>query len=147
MVDSGASCNFIGLTLFRTLGLNLENCVERQVRLADGKMLTTCGEAMVRINFGDCEYWGHFKVLPHDIPPILGMKFLSEFGPKIDFVARKVEKCDARGCKPLKVVRFEQARAQARAQNVVLKTENRFEGLQEQGSSNAAGCNLDDKIV
>lgn len=47
LLDSGASCNFIGLTLFRTLGLKLETCERRSVRLADGKMLTTCGEARV----------------------------------------------------------------------------------------------------
>jgi hypothetical protein len=61
-------------------------------------MLSTCGEAILRVDFGSCEYVGHFKVLAHDVPLILGMKFLAEFGPDIDFVARKVSKCGGGVC-------------------------------------------------
>ena len=51
------------------------------MRLADGKLLDTVGEVVLRVDFGNCEYNGVFRVLPHDIPLILGMKFLSEFNP------------------------------------------------------------------
>ena len=132
MIDSGATCNFIGLSLFRTLGLNLGNCVQHQVRLADGKMLSTVGEAYLRVNFGNCEYHGIFRVLPHDIPLILGMKFLSEFNPQIDFEHRTVCKHTGSGKDFLKVVRLGKARMPGQQQSAVVPTSNAFGALQEQ---------------
>ena len=44
------------------------------------------------LDFGPVSYKGEFKVMSEDVPLILGMTFLAEFAPKIDFAKRTVVK-------------------------------------------------------
>ena len=64
MIDSGATCNFLSLSLLRTLRLDLEDTTPYQVRLADNKKLQTCGWTTLEVNFNkDLKYRGTFQVL------------------------------------------------------------------------------------
>ncbi len=78
LLDSGASCNFMSLDLFRTLGLTFVDEQVYHVKLADGTVLKTCGIVKCRVLFGDIVYAGAFHVLPARIPLILGMSFLRD---------------------------------------------------------------------
>ncbi len=73
MLDSGASCNFLSATLFRTLGVSFDSQVEYSVRLADGNMVKTYGKTTLHVDFGATIYSGTFHVVPGSIPLILGM--------------------------------------------------------------------------
>jgi hypothetical protein len=76
MLDSGATCNFMSATLFRTLKLQFSNELSHQVKLADGAMLKTCGQVACDVRFGTVRYSGVFFVLQSSVPLILGMPFL-----------------------------------------------------------------------
>ncbi len=78
MLDSGASCNFMSVDLFRTLGLAFVDEQVFHVKLADGTVLTTCGIVKCNVSFGDVVYAGAFHVLPASVPLILGMSFLRD---------------------------------------------------------------------
>ncbi len=45
------------------------------MKLADGSVLKTCGEVVLRVQFGSFTYTGKFFVLRADVPFILGMQF------------------------------------------------------------------------
>lgn len=90
MIDSGASCNFMSFALFRTLGLSFDNNSKYTVKLADGATLETCGVVAVEIDFDSCKYIGQFHVLPGSVPLILGMSFLGEMRPSIDWTSKSV---------------------------------------------------------
>ena len=90
MIDSGASANFISFDLFRDLGIKYSTEKSQQVRLANGGMLQTNGECVLNINFGAVKYSGSFHVLAGRVPLILGMTFLKDLCPKIDFCAKQV---------------------------------------------------------
>ena len=88
MVDSGASCNFMSFILMKNLGLKFNNNSIFQVRLADGQVLKTLGTCEMNVCFGKLRYVGTFHVLPGAIPLILGMQWLGEMRPNIDWSAR-----------------------------------------------------------
>lgn len=90
MIDSGASCNFISKIKFQTLGFTRMNMQKCSVRLANGKMLNTCGRVHMMVNLGGYRYLDWFHVLDCDVPLILGMTFLAKVSPKLDFVAKTV---------------------------------------------------------
>ena len=90
MIDSGASCNFMSADLVKQLGLSFCNDEVFSVRLASGDSLDTHGQVLVDIKFGTLKYSGMFHVLPGSVPLILGMSFLGELRPKIDFLEKTV---------------------------------------------------------
>jgi hypothetical protein len=78
MLDSGASCNFVSLSLVRTLGLSYDVVDKYSVRLANGGMLSTVGKVVMNVKFaGGFRYASTFFVLDCDVPLILGMQFFS----------------------------------------------------------------------
>jgi hypothetical protein len=81
MLDSGASCNFISLDLIRTLGLSCNVVNKYSVRLANGGMLSTVGEAVLNVKFGGFRYVGTFYILDCNVPLILGMAFFTKVQP------------------------------------------------------------------
>lgn len=91
MLDTGASSNFISMDLIRTLGLSdfiAKNASE--VRLANGKVISTCGLINLRVKFNNWKYVGPFYALECAVPLILGMQFCSTVKPRIDWGSRKV---------------------------------------------------------
>jgi hypothetical protein len=48
-------------------------------------MLKSCGLTIVTVNLGPVNYTGAFHVLPGSIPLILGMSFLGEMAPNVDW--------------------------------------------------------------
>ncbi len=55
------------------------------MRLADGSQLRTWGQTTLTIDFGVVSYTGVFHVVPAQIPLILGMQFLGEAAPIVDW--------------------------------------------------------------
>ena len=98
MLDTGASCNFISLDIVRTLGLRVGNVANYGVRLANGKVLDTCGKVTMNIKFsGGFRHASTFFVLDTDVPLILGMQFLTKVDPDIDWNSKSVfVKCKGR---------------------------------------------------
>ncbi len=93
MLDSGASANFISSKLADSLSLQYYNTQQFPVRLANGQMLHTYGSVVVDIVFGSYLYSGIFFVLNCDVPLILGMQFLSDVRPQVDFSNKLVSVC------------------------------------------------------
>lgn len=90
MIDSGASCNFISRSEFMTLGFAGMTNRKYSVKLANGKLLQTCGQVKLNIRFGSYYYLDWFHVLDCEVPLILGMTFLAKVRPQLDFVAKTV---------------------------------------------------------
>ena len=93
MIDSGASANFTSSKLIDSLSLQYYNTQQFPVRLANGQMLHTYGSVVVDIIFGGYLYSGKFFVLNCDVPLILGMQFLSDVRPQVDFSNKLVSVC------------------------------------------------------
>ena len=55
------------------------------VRLANGRVVTTNDIVRVTVFFGAYHYVGKFFVLDCPVPLILGMEFLAKTQPKINF--------------------------------------------------------------
>ncbi len=132
MLDSGASCNFMSLDLCRQLGLNLKTKVEYNVRLADGGVLKTCGQVVLHVDFGAVKYHGVFHVLPGAIPLILGMSFLGEVSPQVNWKRKLVFKNNKR----FTVAKLAKPRAAAHVEGAPTPVHNSFGAL--------ADCALDD---
>lgn len=60
------------------------------MRLANGKVLKTCGKVYLNVKFGKFRYFGPFHVLDYSVPLILGMEFLSSTKPDVDFYHKTV---------------------------------------------------------
>ena len=60
------------------------------VRLADGNVLHTQGQTTMCVDFGGVCYVGTFHVVPGHILLILGMSFLGEMSPKINWQQKTV---------------------------------------------------------
>ena len=90
MLDSGASSNFMSVSLVEALQLKMHKSLSHKVRLADGKILQTLGQVKCKVDFGGYTYLGSFHVLNGEVPLILGMDFLTSAHPHIDFRNKQV---------------------------------------------------------
>ncbi len=52
LLDSGASGNFVSKSFLLDNDLDWDLVIEQKVRLADGKLLKTCGSVCLKIQFG-----------------------------------------------------------------------------------------------
>ncbi len=89
LVDSGATNNFISFSEFIKLGEIMHKCTDnRSVKLADGKLVTISGFCLLLVDVASVLVLLQFSVLPCSIPTILGMPFLLQCNPKIDWKKR-----------------------------------------------------------
>lgn len=68
------------------LGLNVNRCNNcANVRLADGKVLKVSGSVRAIVDFGVFQTSLQFEVVNAEIPAILGIPFLQQVNPVIDW--------------------------------------------------------------
>ena len=64
LLDSGASSNFMSLSLAQQYGLCVQNLGKQfKVRLANGKIVDTVGVVQLSVIFGSFHYIGRFQLL------------------------------------------------------------------------------------
>ncbi len=63
--------------------------VAQSVSLADKSRIPTKGKVDLKVSFGPYTYFGTFYVLQANIPLILGMTFLKNAQPKVDWLRRQ----------------------------------------------------------
>ncbi len=97
-------------------------------------MLKTCGQAVLHVNFDAVKYRGIFHVLPGSVPLILGMSFLGEVSPSVDWKRKLVFK----NGKCFHVTSIARPRAVAHVSDSTL-VQNSFGALE-------ADCALDDGV-
>ncbi len=97
-------------------------------------MLKTCGQAVLHVNFNAVKYRGIFHVLPCSVPLILGMSFLGEVSPTVDWKRKLVSKNGKR----FSVTSIARPRAVAHVSGSTL-VQNSFGALD-------ADCALDDDV-
>lgn len=86
LIDSGASHNFISLRVCRKLALDVVKSPSINVKLADSSVIQTCGQVQVEVLFGEqVKVQLTFEVLDCEIDGVLGMPFLSQNNPHIDW--------------------------------------------------------------
>lgn len=86
MIDSGATNNFLSLSDCNYLGLNVDRCSNCQnVRLADGKVLKVVGSVRAIVDFSVFQTSLQFEVIDAEIPAILGIPFLEQVNPIINW--------------------------------------------------------------
>ena len=91
LVDSGASHNFISAQVLQQLGIQPHRREKVKVRMADQSMVVTDQYIHVLVVFGKgVSALLRFTVLPVDCPSILGMPFLRQLNPHIDWKSKSV---------------------------------------------------------
>ena len=85
MIDSGASSNFLSRSVVERLGLVVKREQQQQVSLANNQKLRTVGHLETMVVLGPLQSYLRFEVLDADIPCILGMTFLHQVNPVIDW--------------------------------------------------------------
>ena len=101
LLDTGATHNFLSMSVAEMLGIGLESSSCGSVRLADGSTIECNKYAEVIVSFGTTQSLLRFEVLDCKVVPILGMPFFKQVEPIIDWGNQTVTcKCGSR------VVRF-----------------------------------------
>ncbi len=90
LVDSGASYNFVSSSVLKRLGLVSLIGARVRVRLADRRTVETDQFIKVVVNFQGVQAFLQFTVLDVQCPNILGLPFLEELNPVIDWKKKRV---------------------------------------------------------
>ena len=85
LVDSGASHNFFPRALAVARGYRLRAGPNARIQLADSSFLYSKEYLHVAVDFGCVSHRLSFTVLDVDCPLVLGMPFLRDCNPQIDW--------------------------------------------------------------
>ena len=91
LVDSGASHNFIGQNIIDRMKVHVRKRAPVAVRLANGQIVSSDSVVSILCRFGKIQSMVEFQILPCSVTPILGMEFLKQLNPKIDWSTGKVQ--------------------------------------------------------
>lgn len=161
LLDSGASSNFIAQTFVQEHSLTVSSLQENgsvDVTLANGTRLRVQQSVQqVQVKFEGFSEQVDFLVLPiHNYSAILGMPFLSQFNPCIDWRARTVngtkiaernESMAAKSSKELSAVSTQERQDARRALRSLLISPNEFRAASRQGQSFLAIVRFENKTA
>ena len=85
LLDTGATHNFLSMSVAEMLGIGLKSSSCGSVRLADGSTIDCNKYAEVIVSFGTTQSLLRFEVLDCKVVPILGMPFFKQVEPIIDW--------------------------------------------------------------